>query len=169
MTDVPLISDQPAPGADAEQAARPEWQRLALTDVRTGQTFTFADFAGSTVFVHPMATWCTNCRVSQRNLQGAVMPELQGENVVFISIDVQTALSDAELLTYTQNEGFDWRFAVATPELITALVQVFGLSIGNPPSQPHFIIRPDGTTTALLLGNPPPDETLQRIRAESGA
>ena len=31
-------------------------------DARTGQTFTLADLQGKTVYVEPMATWCTNCR-----------------------------------------------------------------------------------------------------------
>ncbi|MDX1995295.1 MAG: hypothetical protein SF029_23125 [bacterium] len=44
-----------APGSVAYQGA--DWTRLPLTDARTGQTFTLADFAGKTVFVHPMARW----------------------------------------------------------------------------------------------------------------
>jgi membrane protein implicated in regulation of membrane protease activity len=44
-----------APGGVAYQGA--DWTRLPLTDARTGQTFTLADFAGKTVFVHPMARW----------------------------------------------------------------------------------------------------------------
>ncbi len=168
----PYVAPLYDPTADSESAVvdtipLAAWQTIALTDVRTGNTFTFADFVGQTVYVQPMATWCANCRVSQRNLQGAVMPEVADENVIFISLDVQTALSDTDLLTYTENEGFDWRFAVATPELMTALVAQFGLSIGNPPSQPHFIIRPNGTATTLMLGNPSPEEALATIRAES--
>ncbi len=30
---------------------------LPLTDVRSGETFILAEFAGKTVFVEPMATW----------------------------------------------------------------------------------------------------------------
>jgi hypothetical protein len=46
--------------AQAENAPvnpRPDWLTLPLTNARTGETFTLADFAGKTVFVHPMATW----------------------------------------------------------------------------------------------------------------
>ena len=31
--------------------------QLPLVDVRSGETFTLAEFAGKTVFVEPMATW----------------------------------------------------------------------------------------------------------------
>lgn len=49
--DAPL---SPVPAAASE---RPVWQSIALTDARTGETFSLADFAGRTVFVHPMAKW----------------------------------------------------------------------------------------------------------------
>ena len=58
-TPVPTLEQQ----VNAPQAAAinlPTWQTLPLTNARTGETFTFADFAGKTVFVEPMATWCTN-------------------------------------------------------------------------------------------------------------
>lgn len=38
-------------------AMRPAWQTALLRDARTGETFTLADFAGRTVYVHPMAKW----------------------------------------------------------------------------------------------------------------
>lgn len=41
-------------------ADRPAWQQLALTDARSGQPFTLADFAGRTVFVEPRPLfWAT--------------------------------------------------------------------------------------------------------------
>lgn len=42
---------------DGAQSSAAGWQDVALRDVRTGETFTFADFAGRTVYVHPMARW----------------------------------------------------------------------------------------------------------------
>jgi hypothetical protein len=39
------------------QAARPAWLSAPLTDACSGATFSLAQFAGKTVFVHPMATW----------------------------------------------------------------------------------------------------------------
>ena len=54
-------------------------------------------------------------------------------------------------------------FAVATPELLTALVEEFGRTITSPPSTPHFIIRPDGTTTDLTTGIEAPEVLLAQI------
>ena len=57
---ISLISLMLAACAQAETAPanpRPDWLTMPLTNARSGETFTLADFAGKTVFVHPMATW----------------------------------------------------------------------------------------------------------------
>lgn len=38
-------------------AARPVWLTTSLTDACSDGSFDLAQFAGKTVFVHPMATW----------------------------------------------------------------------------------------------------------------
>lgn len=145
----------------------PAWTTIALTDVRSGETFTLADFAGKTVFVEPMATWCTNCRRQLTNVSQAKAQLGDSEDVVFVSLSVETNIGDGDLADYTQETGFDWAFAVATPEILVSLVESFGQSITNPPSTPHFIIRPDGTTTELTTGFESPEEILQNLAAES--
>ena len=44
---------------DMSAGILPAWQTSILSDARTGQSFTLADFTGKTVFVDPMATWCS--------------------------------------------------------------------------------------------------------------
>jgi thiol-disulfide isomerase/thioredoxin len=145
----------------------PAWMTIALTDVRSGETFTLADFAGKTVFVEPMATWCTNCRRQLGNVSQAKAQLGDSEDVVFVSLSVETNIGDGDLANYTQETGFDWAFAVATPDMLVSLVETFGQSITNPPSTPHFIIRPDGSTTDLTTGYEGPEEILQNLEAES--
>ena len=97
-----------------------------------------------------------------------MVPQINGEDVVFLSLDIETASQDADLAAYADSNSFPWLFAVATPELMGALVQEFGQSVTVPPSQPHFIIRPDGSTTGLMTGNPSPDEVLQMLQDTAG-
>jgi thiol-disulfide isomerase/thioredoxin len=134
----------------ADTMDSPAWQQIALTDVRTGETFTLADFAGKTVFVEPMATWCTNCRRQLTNVSSA-RAQLD-DSVVFVALSVETNISNDDLKQYTESTGFDWVFAVATPDLLRELATLYGQTITNPPSTPHFIIRPDGSTTDLVTG-----------------
>jgi thiol-disulfide isomerase/thioredoxin len=152
---------------DAAMMDKPVWQTIALTDVRSGQTFTLADFAGKTVFVEPMATWCTNCRRQLGNVAEA-RNQLGEENIVYVALSVETTISDQALADYTEQTGFDWTFAVATPELLQELVATFGQSITNPPSTPHFVIRPDGSYTDLVTGIEPPSDIISQIQEAGG-
>ncbi len=47
-----ISSGPPASDTDA-----PSLLNIPFDDVRTGETFTIADYAGQTVFIEPMATW----------------------------------------------------------------------------------------------------------------
>lgn len=150
--------------SDDEMASAmlPAWQQLPLVDARTGESFTLADFAGKTVFVEPMATWCTNCRRQLDNVAQAkeMVPD---DGVVFLALSVETTLGAQQLAQYADDAGFDWTFAVLTPELLQELVDAFGRAASNPPATPHFIIRPDGTTTALVTGIDGPSDLVAQI------
>ncbi|MBW4438310.1 MAG: TlpA family protein disulfide reductase [Pleurocapsa minor GSE-CHR-MK-17-07R] len=162
-TDLPATSE-PAPPASA---ALPAWQTLPLTDARTGATFTFADYAGQTVFVEPMATWCTNCRAQLGNVASA-REQLAGQGVVFVALSVETNITATDLAAYADRNGFGWTFAVLTPDMLGALTNAFGFTINNPPSTPHFLIRPDGTATSLITGIESSAQIIEQINAARG-
>lgn len=147
---------------------RPAWQQIELTDARTGQTFTLADFEGRTVFVEPMATWCSNCR-AQLNRVREVRQQLGEEDYAFIALSLETNLSNERLAQYTQDQNFDWTFAVMNNELLGLLADEFGRSITVAPSTPHFVIRPDGTFTDLSTGAKSVDELVNELVSESAA
>ena len=146
------------------QSERPAWQNLELTDAATGGTFTLGGFEGKTVYVEPMATWCSNCRKQLGNVAEA-KPEA-GDDVVFVALSVEGKLPNEALAQYAEKQGFDFTFAVATPELVQALVAAFGRPITSPPSTPHFIIRPDGTTTELATGFETPEALLAQLTSQ---
>jgi cytochrome oxidase Cu insertion factor (SCO1/SenC/PrrC family) len=157
-------------GTTAEDAAmvenvadRPAWQQIALTDAVTGAPFTFADFAGRTVLVEPMATWCTNCRQQLRNVRDA--RARLGEDFVFVALSLETNLSNAALAEYAVANGFEWTFAVMTPELLQLLADQFGRTITNAPSTPHFVIYPDGSFSDLATGIKPADALVAQLTA----
>ena len=157
------------PSAQAAPAAeRPSWHALPLTDARTGQTFTLADFAGKTVYVEPMATWCTNCRQQMSVIRDQVRGQVDPERVVFVGLSVETNLASETLAGYTSTHGFDWTFAVMTPELLQQLAATFGRTVTNPPAVPHFVSGPDGTTSDLSTGHHSADQLLV-VLAAAGA
>lgn len=131
--------------------AGPDWTRLTLTDARSGASFTLADFAGKVVYVEPMATWCSNCRAQQREVR-AILDRFSADEVVFLSLSVEIGLGTQALSDYAATNDFQWRFAVASQDLLNALVAQFGRSVATPPATPHFFIAPDGTVSALSTG-----------------
>lgn len=152
---------------DDDSANAPAWQKSTLADARTGDLFTLSDFQGKTLFIEPMATWCGNCRRQLTNVRSA-MQQLGGDDVIFIALSVETNIDDAALANYANGEGFDWRFAVMTPELLRLLADVFGQAITNPPATPHFIVKPDGTFTELVTGIESAEQIVTQIRAAQG-
>lgn len=152
--------------APPEAAARPAWQTIQLTNARTGETFTLADYAGKTVYVEPMATWCTNCR-AQMNRVIPVYDALGNDgDYAFVSLSVGESVSDQVLADYADREGFDWIFAVAPPDMLAELTNAFGRAALTPPSTPHFLIYPDGTDSGLKTG---PESTDDLRAAMTGA
>jgi cytochrome oxidase Cu insertion factor (SCO1/SenC/PrrC family) len=154
MTDEPMTEEAMTEeaAASADTMARPDWHNLTLTNARTGATFTLADFAGQTVLVEPMATWCSNCRAQLGNVASAAQ-QLDGQPVTFIALSVAENISDADLAAYAERQSFPFIFAVATPELLSALTENFGRAAITPPSTPHFIIAPDGSVSDLFTGS----------------
>ncbi len=151
--------------AEAGDVAVASWQEIALTDVRTGGSFTLADFRGKTVVVDLMATWCPPCFGKLNSLRAA-RSELNSDEVVFIALSVETHLDNASLASYADGGGFDWTFAVVSKDMLAELVAAFGRTAANPPATPHFIIRADGTTTELSAGPKSAGQILEQIRAE---
>ena len=133
------------------QADAPHWKTLPLVDARSGESFTLADLHGRTVFIEPMATWCSSCR-RQMTVVREVAAQLDPEAFAFVALSVETNLEPAALAAYADAQGFDWTFAVMSPELLAALVDAFGRSVANPPATPHLIVRPDGSVSGLATG-----------------
>ncbi|MEO0561435.1 MAG: redoxin domain-containing protein [Chloroflexota bacterium] len=161
-----------APPADAITSSTvdlPSWASLPLIDVNTGEQFALEDFAGQTVYVHLMATWCQNCLASQRRLRDQVIPVVTDQvDVVFVSVDVQTQITDDTLAGYTERHGFDWQFSVASQAFMNEMTAAFGRNAANPPSQPHFVIFPNGTVTSLLTGGSSAQEEIDLITGQHG-
>ncbi len=125
---------------------------MPLTDVRTGQTFTINDFAGKVVLIQTMAEWCSNCAYQQHEVTN--MHTLLGrpDDVVSISLDVETKEDAASLKKYVDYFGFDWRFAVAPLEVTRALGNLYSAEYLNPPLEPMLIIDRNGDVYGLPYG-----------------
>jgi hypothetical protein len=132
-------------------AAREPWRTATLTDARTGESFTIADLTGTVVVIEPMAIWCGNCLRQQKAVAKA-LTALEGEDVVYISLDLDPSERPADLAAYADGHGFDWRFVVAGRDLSRMLARDLGDQVLSPPSTPRILITPDGAVTGPDFG-----------------
>ncbi len=142
------------------------WATATMTDVTNGESFTIADLAasGQVVFVEPMAIWCTNCRRQQSDALSA-LGQLDRSKVTWLSLDVELSETPEALKDYSRQQGFDFRFAVASKDIATALAAEFGDLVLSPPSTPIIVISPDGSVELTGFGHKSVDEIIELARA----
>ena len=63
-------------------------------------------------------------------------------DVVMISLDIDSSENAAQLKTYAQRNGFDWRFAVAPRDLLASLQAAYGAQFLVPTAEPMFFVSP---------------------------
>ncbi len=164
-TTAPGSSGSPATPANGTRMTQ-SWATATLTDVTTGESFAIADLveAGQVVFVEPMAIWCTNCRRQQQDALSA-LGQLDRSKVTWLSLDVELSETPEALKDYSRQQGFDFRFAVATRDLAIALADEFGDLVLSPPSTPIIVIGPDGAAELTDFGHKSVDEIIALARA----
>lgn len=135
-----------------EAMAAPAWFQAELTNVNSGETFKISDFKGKVVLVETMAVWCPLCMRQQNHVRA--LHELLGERDDFVSLALDIDPNeDAEFLkAHAGNNGFDWHYAVAPPEVAREIGQLYGAQFLNPPSTPMLIIDRQGEVHLLPFG-----------------
>ncbi|MBI4926871.1 MAG: TlpA family protein disulfide reductase [Anaerolineae bacterium] len=136
----------------------PAWFSASLTNVRSDETFTIADFKGKVVLVETMAIWCSNCKKQQNEVKA--LHEALGVNkdLVSIGLDIDPNENAADLKAYTDSNGFDWVYAVAPADVINEISSLYGNQFINPPSTPMLIIDRKGEVHTLPFGIKSADE-----------
>ncbi len=151
----PVAASAATSGGDGSASTHPAavapWMAVSLADVRTGETFTIADLAGKVVVVEPMAIWCVNCLRQQREVAVA-LGALTGEDVAYISLDVDPSEQAADLAAYADEHGFAWTFVVADREVSRQLALALGDQVLSPPSTPKVLVTPAGQVVGPDFG-----------------
>jgi thiol-disulfide isomerase/thioredoxin len=127
------------------------WRTASIRDVVSGEDFRIADLEGKVVAIEAMAIWCVNCRLQQLQAQAALQ-EVDSPDVVYLSLDVDPNERAEDLAEYARREGFDWRFAVASPDVARSLAASFGDQILSPPATPLVVLGPDGQVVEQHIG-----------------
>lgn len=162
----PPASDAPsAPASDAPTAVLDQpWATATLTDAATGEPFRIADLAGRTIFIEPMAIWCSKCRAQQGEFQSA-LGQLDADRVAYVVLTIEPSETADQLASYKDQNGFEGLYAVAGTEVSAALAAEFGAQVLNPPSTPVIVVGTDGTVTLAPSGSKSVGQILELAQA----
>jgi cytochrome oxidase Cu insertion factor (SCO1/SenC/PrrC family) len=133
-------------------ATAPEWFDMELTDVQTGKTFTMNDYAGKVVLLETMAIWCPNCLIQSGQVNKLHEALGNPEDLISVTLDVDSHEDEATLKEYAASYGFDWHFAVAPLLVKRALGNLYSAQYLNPPLSPMLIIDREGNVHQLEYG-----------------
>lgn len=153
MHETPAMEDEmmETPAAD-DMMEMPAWVDAVLTNVSSGETLKVSDFKGKVVLVETMAQWCPTCLSQQKNVKELHSRLGMPDNLVSLSLDIDPNEDAATLKQYAADKGFDWAFAVASPEVAREIGQLYGDQFLNPPSAPMLIVDHDGHVHPLPFG-----------------
>ena len=148
----------------ADEIMAPAWFTASLPNVRTGETFTVADYKGKVVLVETLAMWCSNCLKQQQQVQA--LHDLVGERDDFISlgVDIDPNENVDVLAGYIDKNGFDWLYTVAPAKVAREIGQLYGDQFLNPPSTPMLIIDRHGEVHPLSFGIKSAESLLEALQ-----
>ena len=122
----------------------PDWYDWEFTDVNSGAVLKVADFQGKVVLVETLAMWCSNCYRQQQEVLRLHALLGERDDLVSLGIDIDPNEDSQALSSYTAENGFDWVYTVASPEVIEEISVLYGVQYLNPPSTPMLIIDRGG-------------------------
>lgn len=117
-----------------------DWKEFELVDVSSCETFSVAEL-DKPVLVETFAVWCPTCTRQQKEVQKLH----QQSNAESVSLDVDPNEDANKVRTHIEENGFNWKYAVASSRLTKKLVDEYGNSIAHPPSAPAVLVCENGT------------------------
>jgi peroxiredoxin len=88
---------------------------FTLTDI-DGNRFSLSDHRGKVVVLDIMATWCSPCNVEMGHLKD-IFNNYTSDQVIIISIDIDTNETDEKIRAYKDEYGANWIFASDTDDV----------------------------------------------------
>lgn len=126
------------------------WRDILLRDVATDKSFRISDFKGKVVVLETMGVWCPTC--VRQQIEAAKLHDSLGDEVVFITLDVDPNEDEARVQGHLDRYGFDWLFAISPIDLSRQLEAEFGTTILNVTSTPIVILDREQEAHLLRYG-----------------
>lgn len=144
--------------------AAPNWQNEVLTDVNLQSDFRISDFTGKVVLLETMAMWCPTCKRQQQEVVSLHQILGERDDLVTVVLDVDPNEDAKSLAQYSNENGFDWIYAISTSEVSKGIASSFGDQFLNPSSAPMVIIDKDGVAHPLPFGVKSASDLLSQVQ-----
>jgi hypothetical protein len=130
----------------------PDWFRVNLTNVTTGEIFTIEDFSGKVVLIETMAQNCSSCWQQQGQVRSLIEKTTGSSDLIVVILDIDPNDTEDSLKTYVDTNGFLGFYAVSPVEVSRDISNLYGAQFLNPPSTPMLIIDRGGEVHLLPFG-----------------
>lgn len=148
----------------ADEINTVDWRDTELTDIATGETFRISDFEGTTVMMESFAVWCPTCLRQQKEVQEYRLNEDNvNVTVIHISLDTDPNEDEEQVREYLGDNGFDWYFAIAPPEMTQSLIDELGSEVVVAPSAPIVLICEDQSARLMSRGVKSPEDIQEEL------
>lgn len=117
-----------------------DWRNVTLQDVNTGEEFRISEL-DKPLYIETFAVWCPTCTNQQQEFKKLH----EDTNITSISLDVDPQEDAEQIRRHTEENGFDWRYAVSPSNMTRALISDFGTTVSNPPSAPVILVCEDSS------------------------
>jgi hypothetical protein len=150
-TPPPTATPEASPSESATSSVDSrQWLAVELTDVATGEKFAIADIP-DLILVQGLTRSSAECKSQAEELK-KLRRAWDGEGLTIVSLDLDAADDPASLKAYAAAAGYDWRFAVAPADVVSALGQLYGAQSVDPASAPMWLVTLGGSALSLPPG-----------------
>ena len=117
-------------------------QNAQFTNLQSSQQFAISDFQNQIILLNsfdPSYPFSLKQHMQIKSLR-----EELGDSVIIISFDMSQNPESHKTLSYLENKGFNWYFAVPSEQNKQLLINDFGISFSSFSSNPIVLICPGG-------------------------
>ena len=128
------------------------WFSVSFTEATSGATFRIQDFKDKVILVETMALECPTCMEQQKEIKALHDQLGMRDDLVTLSIDVDSNETLAGLKEYVAKNGYAWLHTVASTEVAREISDLYGAEFLNPSSAAMLIIDKHGEAHPLPFG-----------------
>ncbi|MCF7866407.1 redoxin domain-containing protein [Candidatus Woesearchaeota archaeon] len=150
-----------------KESLKPSWITNTIKTVNTNEQISIDELADKPLLIEPFAVWCPKCTAQQKEIKK--LHEEVGDSIISLGLNVDPNEDENKVMSHLEENGFNWRYSVASKEFTQNLIDEFGVGIVNAPSGPMILVCPDKSIFELDKGYKTADFLIKEVAIKCGA